>query len=95
MRATIINTIGELDAVKTKAVVFAFRPSMKHILQVTAKTRIKVVQIPPSSKKSLAGAAMELLIQKKIKCLTGSIQGIRRDKHGSIVEIEVKDEISS
>ena len=91
MRATIINNISELDTVKTKAVVFAFRPSMNHILQITAKPRIKVIQIPPSSNKSLAVAAKELLLQKKILCLTGSIQGIRKDKQGNLVDIEIPE----
>lgn len=89
MRATIINNIDELDSVKTKAVVFAFRPSMNHILRITAKPRIKVIQINPASEKSMASAARELLQQKKIICITGSIQGIRRDRQGSIVDVEL------
>lgn len=90
MRATIINNIGELAKVKTKAVVFAFRPSMDDILAITAK-RIKVIQINPASEKSLAKAGKAFLAQNKVLCLTGSIQGVRKDKQGNIINIEIPE----
>lgn len=92
MRATIIKSIEELDAVKTNAVVFAFRPSMRDMLAITAKRRIKVIQINPGADRSLAVAVRELLAQKKILCLTGSIQGIRKDKHGNTIDIKIPQE---
>lgn len=91
MRATIINNISELAGVKTKAVVFAFRPSMNHILAITAKPRIKFIQINPASAKSLSKAGKEFLAQNKVMCLTGSIQGVRKDKQGNIIEIEIPE----
>jgi diketogulonate reductase-like aldo/keto reductase len=91
MRATIINNIDELAKVKTKAVVFAFRPSLGDILAIIAK-RIKVIQINPASEKSLAKAGLAYLTQNKVICLTGSIQGVRKDKQGNIINIEIPEE---
>jgi|GEM_PF-1532992 hypothetical protein len=91
MRATIINNINELAKVKTKAVVFAFRPNLTDILAIINK-RIKVIQINPASEKSLAKVGKSYLEQNKIQCLTGSIQGVRKDKQGNIIDIEIPED---
>jgi hypothetical protein len=88
MKATIISSIADLKDVTTKAVIFPFRPSMDDLLKTVAKG-IKVIQINAASAKSLSKSAYLFMEQSKVKCLTGSIQGIRRDKHGDIVEIDV------
>lgn len=88
MKATIIGSIADLDNVKTKAVVFSFRPSMGDILKTSAKG-IKTIQINPASKKSLSKGVESLLEQMKMKMVVGSVQGIRRDKHGDVIDIEV------
>ena len=90
MLATIINSLDDLVNVKTEAVVFAFRPSLSDILEVSSKG-IKTVQINPASNKSLAKSAKVIMKQQKITCLVGSVQGIRRDKQGNIIDIDIPE----
>jgi hypothetical protein len=86
MKATIMSSIEDLAAVKTKAVILAFRPSMQDILSISA-AGIKTIQINPSSAKSMSKSVTALLDQMKMTMKIANIQGIRRDKHGDVVEI--------
>jgi len=88
MKATIISSITDLAAVKTKAVVLTFRPSVKDLLEI-AKTGIKTIQVPHSAYKTLSKSTAILLEQMKIKMQVANVQGIRRDKNGDVIEIEV------
>lgn len=90
MLATIINSMDDLSNVKTEAVIFAFRPSLSDILKVSFKG-IKTIQINPASNKSLAKSAKVIMDQQKITCLVGSVQGIRIDKQGNIIDIDIPE----
>ena len=87
MKATIIGSMKELDRVKTKGVVLCFRPSIEDFVALKMK-RIKLIQINPASEKSLSKSAKDLLGIFKIELRSGSMQGVRKDRDGVVINIE-------
>lgn len=83
--------MGELANVKTKGVVLPFRPSLEDIIQMKIK-RIKVIQISAASEKSLNSNAKTLIDLFGMTLRIGSIKGIRKDRHGCIIDINFDPE---
>ncbi len=81
----------ELANVKTKGVVLPFRPSIEDIIQLKTK-RIKVLQISAASEKSLNVNAKNLMALLGMTLRIGSIKGIRKDRHGCVIDIDLESE---
>lgn len=91
MKFTILSNMEELDNVKTKGVVLPFRPSLEDIIKMKVK-RIKVIQISAASEKSLNSNAKTLIGLFNMTLRIGSIKGIRKDRHGCVIDINLESE---
>lgn len=91
MKFTILANMSELDSVKTKGVVLPFRPSLEDIIKMKV-SKIKVVQISPASEKSLNTNAKTLFDLFGMTLRIGSIKGIRKDRHGCVIDINLESE---
>jgi len=86
MKFTVIASMAELDSVKTKGIVLSFRPSIEDIIAIYDK-KIKAIQISPASEKSLNSNARRLVDLLHMTLRVGSVKGIRKDRHGCVIDI--------
>jgi len=94
MKATIIGNRDEMSTVKTKAAVLSFRPKLEDFL-VLSTAGVKIIQISPAANKTLSKGVRTMLNNSKFKMslVVGSIQGIRKDVHGKVIDIDIPSKL--